>query len=77
MHGYADLFMAQRWGLVGFDIVVMCAKLWGCGSFICGVILVTVMMIIWFDGVLAWLNFEPKCRVLGLLFTEYYALRLH
>ena len=56
-HGYADLFTVREWGLVGFDIVMMCAKFCGCGTFIYGVILVKVMMIIWFGGALVCLSF--------------------
>ena len=75
-HSYANLSIVLGWGLLGFDIIVMCAKLWGCRSFIYGVISVTVMIIIYFGGALVWLNFEPKYRVLDLLFKEYYALPL-
>ena len=71
-YGYADLSMVLGWELLGFDIIELCAKIWGCGSFIYGVLCVMVMPIICFGGALVWLNFKSKCRVLGL----YYALRL-
>ena len=59
-HGYADLSMALGWGLLGFDIIELCAKIWGCGSFIYGALSVTVTPIICFGGMLTWLNFKQN-----------------
>ena len=42
--------MVRGWGLVGFDMVMVCAKFWGCGAFIYGVVLVTVTTTTLFGG---------------------------
>ena len=44
----------------------VCAKIFECGTFIYGVVLVTVMTISWF-GDCVHLNFSPKRRVLWAL----------
>ena len=48
----------------------MCAKIYECGAFMHGEVLVTVTMISWFEAVCI-LSLLPKCRVLWALGYRY------
>ena len=67
---YTDLFMVLGLGLEVYYLWEVCARFQGCGAFIYGVVLVTVMTINWL-GACVHLNLLLKCRFLWAFYYGY------